>query len=122
MINRDRVKSAARTLANAIREETDITNYKPIRDRVLVKIIPEPEHERKSGIWVPEDEKKWKAMVVAHGPGQMTDKGRIPPDVNSGDVVVIGAYIGERIDIEGIEFRMIKASDIMAVILGAENE
>lgn len=66
-------------------------------------------------IHVVEREISTRGVVVATGPGHRNKRGNlIPTDVNPGDVVLYNQHVGERIDVDGEELRLIKAADIMA--------
>lgn len=118
MADLERLREASDNLFRILREETEVDLYQPIRDRVLIMPMAEPDHQRGSGLWVPEEEKKWRAMVMAVGPGVQTKDGRYSkPDVDPGDVVMVGAYIGEHLELDGIEFRLVRAGDILGVFV-----
>ena len=58
--------------------------------------------------------------ILAVGPGARNEKGEIvPPDVKPGDRVLFGKWSGTEIKIDGEELLIMKESDIMGVILGA---
>lgn len=116
MTDRERVRNAAEDLFNILRDVTEIEIYKPIRDRVLIRPLAEPEHQTEQGIWVPEEEKEWRSLVMAVGPGIMTKHGkRSTPDVVPGDVVMTGSWIGEPVTLDGEVFRLVRAGDILGV-------
>lgn len=115
------VEDATKNLFDILREETTVENYSPVRDRVLVKPVADPAGENEHGIWTPEEDKKWRAIVMAVGPGRKTKKGRIPPPVEPGDLIIMGAYIGERLELNRQEYRLVKASDMLAVIKDVDN-
>ena len=58
--------------------------------------------------------------ILAVGPGARNEKGEIVPlDVKPGDRVLFGKWSGTEIKIDGEELLIMKESDIMGVILGA---
>ena len=62
-------------------------NFKPLRDRVLVKYSSE-EEKTAGGLYIPDaaKEKPQKGTVIAVGPGRVTDDGkRQPLEVKVGD-------------------------------------
>jgi len=95
-------------------------NLKPLGDRVVVKPA-EAEEQTKSGLFIPDTakEKPQKGEVVAVGEGELKDDGtRLPIDVKTGDVVIYGKYSGQDIKIEDVEYKILKASDIYAIVQG----
>lgn len=93
-------------------------NFKPIRDRILVK--PEDkESVTASGIVIPDNaaEKPLKGKVLAVGTGKVTEDGNIVPLViKEGDTVLFGKYSGQSVKIDDVEHLIMKEDDIMAVI------
>ena len=93
---------------------------RPLRDRILVERIEEPEH-RIGGIIVPDTakEKPQQGRVVAVGKGRVNDKGDLfPLDVNEGDTVLFGKYAGSEIKIEGKEYLIIREDEILGILEG----
>ncbi len=91
---------------------------KPLQDRVLVKRVEE-EAKTKGGIIIPDTakEKPQEGLVVAVGPGKVTDAGnRVAPEVKAGDRILFGKYSGTEIKIEGQEHLILREDDILAVI------
>ena len=92
---------------------------RPLQDRILVKRVEE-ETKTKGGIIIPDSakEKPQEGLVVAVGPGKISDDGkRVPPDVKAGDRVLFGKYSGTEIKIEGEEHLILREDDVVAVIL-----
>jgi chaperonin GroES len=90
----------------------------PLGDRVVVKRTEE-EHKTKGGIIVPDTakEKPQQALVVAVGPGRISDEGkRIAPDVKKGDKVLFGKYSGSEVTIGDQEYLILREEDILAII------
>lgn len=88
-------------------------NIKPLADRVLV--MPAPAEEKTaSGIIIPDTakEKPQKGKVIAKGPGK-TDE---PMTVKVGDHVLYGKYGGTEITVEGIDYMIMRESDIYAIV------
>jgi chaperonin GroES len=55
--------------------------------------------------------------VVAVGPGARDQTGKlVPPDVKAGDRVLFGKWSGTDIVIEGVEYLIMKESDILGVL------
>ena len=93
-------------------------NIKPLGDRVLVQ-AREQEEQIKGGIYIPDSakEKPQEAVVIAVGPGKLDDDGkRIAMDVKAGDVVLTSKYGGTEIKIDDKEYKILSASDILAIV------
>ncbi len=91
---------------------------RPLQDRILVKRVEE-ETKTKGGIIIPDSakEKPQEGLVVAVGPGKVTDSGtRVAPEVKAGDRVLFGKYSGTDIKIEGEEHLILREDDVLAVI------
>jgi chaperonin GroES len=93
-------------------------NVKPLGDRVLVEPVEEKE-VKKGGIIIPDSakEKPTEAVIVALGTGKTDDEGKkIPFEVKKGDRVLITKYGGTEIKVEGKEYKILSADDILAVL------
>jgi chaperonin GroES len=88
-------------------------NIKPLADRVVVKAA-EAETKTASGIIIPDTakEKPQRGTVVAVGPGKKDE----PTTVNVGDTILYGKYSGTEITIDGVEYLMMRESDIFAIV------
>jgi chaperonin GroES len=88
-------------------------NIKPLADRVVVKMV-EAEETTKSGIVLPgtAKEKPQVAEVKAVGPG--TEE--VKMEVKVGDRVLISKYAGTEVKMDGVEYTILKQSDILAVV------
>ncbi len=92
-------------------------NYRPLGDRVIVE-PQSAEQTTKSGIVLPDtaQEKPQSGVVVAVGPGRVTDDGKqVPVNVKAGDVVIYGKYGGTELKVEGTSYLIVRESDILAV-------
>jgi chaperonin GroES len=90
----------------------------PLEDRVVVKLL-EQEEKTASGIVLPDTakEKPTKATVVAVGPGKYDDNGKlIPMPVNVGDIVVFAKYSGTELKLDGEEFLVLRATDLIGIL------
>lgn len=90
----------------------------PLGDRVLVKASEETEVER-GGIIIPDSakEKPQEAKVIALGTGKTDDDGKkVPFEVKVGDRVLTSKYGGTEIKLDGEEYKILNASDILAVL------
>jgi chaperonin GroES len=92
-------------------------NLKPLEDRIVVK-PGEEEETTSSGIVIPDTakEKPQEGSVVAVGPGRFEDGTRIPMDVAVGDTVIYSKYGGTEFKVEGDEYLILSARDVLAVI------
>ncbi len=93
-------------------------NLKPLADRVIVK-PSEAEEKTKGGIILPDTakEKPIEGTIVAIGPGKVSDDGKIvKPEVKVGDKVLYGKYSGTEVTVEGVEYLIMRESDIFAII------
>ena len=90
---------------------------KPLADRVLLKPT-EAEETTKSGIILStaNKEKPVISEVVAVGPGGMVDGKEIAMTVKPGDKVVVAKYAGTEIKLDGVEYSIVRQSDILAIV------
>ena len=90
----------------------------PLGDRVLVEPV-EIGEQIKGGIVIPDaaKEKPQEAKVIALGTGKVDDEGkRVPFDVAVGDIVLTSKYGGTEVRFDDKEYKILSASDILAVI------
>jgi chaperonin GroES len=95
--------------------------FRPLHDRVVVKRVAE-EEKTKGGIIIPDTakEKPMEGEVVAVGPGARDDKGAlIAPDVKAGDRILFGKWSGTEVKLDGVEYLIMKESDIMGILEGS---
>jgi chaperonin GroES len=85
----------------------------PLHDRVIVKAAA-AEEKSAGGIIIPDTakEKPQRGTVVAAGPGKKDE----PVTVKAGDTVLYGKYAGTEISIEGVEYLIMRESDILAIV------
>jgi chaperonin GroES len=98
--------------------QEDHMKFRPLHDRVVVKRI-EAEEKTAGGIIIPDTakEKPQQGEVVSVGPGGRDEAGKlIPIDVKAGDRVLFGKWSGTEIKLDGVEYLIMKESDIMGVI------
>jgi len=96
--------------------------FRPLHDRVVVRRVEE-ESRTAGGIIIPDTakEKPMQGEVVAVGPGARDENGKVQPlDVKAGDRVLFGKWSGTEVKIDGEELLIMKESDIMGVIEGAQ--
>ena len=106
---------ATKTKTPAKATKTTIT---PLDDRVVV--LPDTAEERtQSGIYLPEaaKERPQTGKVIAAGPGKLTDTGeRGTLSVKKGDTVLFGKYAGSEVEIDGVEHKIMRESELLAII------
>ena len=93
-------------------------NMKPLYDRVVVKPI-DAEETSVGGIIIPDaaKEKPTKGEVIAVGPGKTLDNGQVRAmTVKVGDKVIYGQYSGSAYKADGVEYKIVKEDDILAVL------
>ena len=90
---------------------------KPLEDRILVKTL-EAEQTTASGLVIPDTakEKPQEGTVVAVGPGRFEDGNRVPLDVAVGDAVIYSKYGGTEVKVDGEEYLILSARDVLAVL------
>ncbi len=90
---------------------------KPLLDRVVVKSA-EIEETTKTGIILTGSakEKPQVSEVVAVGPGGIVDGEKVEMTVSVGDKVIISKYSGTEIKMDGVEYSIVRASDILAIV------
>jgi len=90
---------------------------KPIGDRVVIKVV-EREEKTASGLFLPDTakEKPQEGEIVAVGTGKVVGDKVVALDVNAGDRVIYSKYAGTEIKYEGVEYLILRESDILAVI------
>ena len=92
--------------------------FRPLHERVVVTRI-DAEGKTAGGIIIPDTakEKPTEGEGIAVGPGSRDDSGKlIPIDLKEGDRVLFGKWSGTEVKIEGVEYLIMKESDIMGVI------
>ena len=94
---------------------------RPLADRIVIKRLVQ-EEKTKGGIIIPDTakEKPMEGEVVAVGPGARDDKGAlIAPDVKAGDRILFGKWSGTEVKLDGVEYLIMKESDIMGILEGS---
>jgi chaperonin GroES len=92
--------------------------FRPLHDRVVVKRI-DAEERSSGGIIIPDTakEKPSQGEVIAVGPGGRDEAGKLVPlDVQVGNRVLFGKWSGTEVKIDGVEYLIMKESDIMGVL------
>ncbi len=97
---------------------TEKLNVKPLMGYVLVK-PSEAETKTSSGIILPESaqEKPAQGTVVACGDEMVMENGKvIKCPVKVGDKVVYKKWGGDEIKVFGVEYKLVKFDDLMAIL------
>jgi len=93
-------------------------NIKPLDDRIVVEPA-DAEEKTAGGIVLPDSakEKPSRGTVKAAGPGKVLESGeRGAMSVKVGDEVFYGKYSGTNVEVNGVEYVILKESDVLAVI------
>lgn len=92
--------------------------FKPLGDRVLVKVL-EAEEKTSGGIILPDTakEKPQQGEIVAVGSGKLDQNGqRIALEVKEGDKIIFAKYGGTDIKLDGVEHKVLTERDILGII------
>ena len=103
---------------NPVLQMEECMHFRPLHDRVVVKRI-DAEEKTAGGILIPDTakEKPQQGEVIAVGPGGRDETGKlIPIDLKVGDHVLFGKWSGTEVKLDGIEYLIMKESDIMGVL------
>ena len=93
-------------------------SLKPLADRVVVEPAP-AEDKSAGGIILPDtaQEKPQQGTVVAVGSGKVSDSGSlVKMTVKKGDKVLYGQYSGSEVTFDGVDYVIMRESDILAVL------
>jgi chaperonin GroES len=90
---------------------------KPLADKVLIKMVA-AEETTKSGIILSANsqEKPQIAEVIEVGPGITLDGEKVEMQVKKGDKVITSKYSGTEVKYQGVEYIIVKQSEILAVV------
>ena len=90
---------------------------KPLADRVVTKLV-KAEETTKGGIILTAAAKEQPqiAEVVAVGPGGIIDGVEVKMYVKVGDKVIVSKYAGNEVKVDGVEYSIIRQSDILAIV------
>jgi chaperonin GroES len=92
--------------------------FRPLHDRVVIERI-DAEAKTAGGIIIPDtaQEKPQQGKVIAVGPGGRDESGKLTPiDVKVGDRILFGKWSGTEVKIDGVDYLIMKESDIMGVL------
>ena len=94
-------------------------NLKPLGDRVIIKQA-DAEEKTASGLLLASasKEKPQRGTVLAVGEGKLDKDGNlVKPQVSVGDTVIYAKFGGTTVEYQGQEYVILRADDILAVIL-----
>ena len=95
--------------------------FRPLHDRVVVRRL-DAEEKTAGGIIIPDTakEKPMEGEIVSVGPGARDENGKLVPlDVKAGDRILFGKWSGTEIKLDGVEYLIMKESDIMGILEGS---
>ena len=92
-------------------------SLRPLEDRIVVR-ANEGEEMTSSGLVIPDTakEKPQEGVVKAVGPGKFEDGVRVPMDVSVGDKVIYSKYGGTEVKVDGDEYLILSARDVLAIL------
>ena len=93
-------------------------NLKPLGDRVIIKPLVK-EEVTKGGIVLPDTakEKPLIGKVIWVGPGKMLDSGkRGDMAVKKNNEVIFGKYAGNDVEIDHVEYKILRESEILGIV------
>jgi chaperonin GroES len=97
----------------------------PLEDRIVVRTA-EAEEKTASGLVIPDTakEKPQQGEVLAVGPGRRSEHTGdiIPLDIAVGDTVVYSKYGGTEITVEGTDYLILNARDVLAKVGAASSK
>ena len=90
---------------------------KPLFDKVVVESV-EMQEKTQSGFYLPtaSQEKQQMAKIVAVGPGGMIDGKEVVMELKVGDKVITSKYAGTEVKFDGVEYTILKQSDVLAKV------
>lgn len=103
-----------------VKTETKKVNLRPLMGYVLV-LPSEAETKTASGLYLPESaqEKPAQGSVVAVGEDVILESGKIMKSpVKVGDKVIYKKWGGDEVKLNGIEYKLVKFDDLMAILEG----
>ena len=90
---------------------------KPLADKIVL-VQRAAEEKTQSGIFLTASaqEKPEIYEVVEVGPGGMVDGKEVVMTVKKGDKVITSKYSGTEVKLDGVEYSVVRQSDILAVV------
>ena len=104
-------------MATATKNKTKI-RLQPMGERIVVQRV-ESEETTAGGIVLPDSarEKPARGTVIAVGSGKLLDDGsRSPSQLKEGDQVLFSSYAGENVEIDDVEYLLMREDDVLAVL------
>lgn len=91
---------------------------KPLNDRVLIKMLENEENSKgKIILTAAAQEKPQIAEVIEVGPGGLDEQGqKVEMQIKKGEKVIIGKYAGTEVKYEGVDYIIVRQSDILATV------
>ena len=97
----------------------------PLEDRIVVRTA-EAEEKTVSGLVIPDTakEKPQQGEVLAVGPGRRSDQTGeiIPMDIAAGDTIVYSKYGGTELTLDGEDYLILNARDVLAKVGSAKKK
>ncbi|MCK5564404.1 MAG: co-chaperone GroES [Planctomycetes bacterium] len=91
---------------------------KPLDDRVVIK-PNEAEEVTAGGIVLPDSAKEKPLMgkIVSVGSGKLLENGtRAKLSVKKNDIVLFGKYGGSDVEVDGVEYKIMRESEILGIV------
>ncbi len=91
---------------------------RPLDDRVLLEVL-DAEETTPGGIVLPDTarEASQRGKIKAVGEGKRLEDGRrVKPDVKKGDLVMFGKYAGAEVKVDGVDYKILRESEILGKI------
>ena len=104
-------------MATATKNKSKI-RLQPMGERIVIQRV-ESEETTAGGIVLPDSarEKPARGTVIAIGSGKLLDDGsRAPSQLKEGDQVLFSSYAGENVEIDEIEYLLMREDDVLAVL------
>lgn len=84
----------------------------PMSNCVLIE-----QEEAKQGLIIVKKDKLFSGWIRAAGPGKMNDKGQVQPmELSVDDHVLFGEHSGQKVDLDGKEYLMMRETDVIGVL------
>ncbi len=102
---------------NGVVSEAPVKKFRPLGDRVLVRVKEESGEPVINGIVRPDItvEKPFEGVVVEVGNGKIVNGERVPIDVKKGQVIAFGRYSGNEIEVGGEKLLILQEQEIQGV-------
>ena len=114
---RFRKEKGVTEMATATKSKSSV-RLQPLGERIVVQ-REESEQTTAGGIVLPDSamEKPARGTVVAIGDGKLLDDGsRAASQLKQGDRVLFSSYAGETVEVDDIEYLLMREDDVLAVI------